>query len=120
MSHSPQPWLQPLLLTWAPGAGLSGRSSRPPLPSLPLSLWAQDGQWDTRLAPLPTVRSAPLACLLPFLLGSEITCLTALSPFGLSFFSTRSPLSPPSPFSSLPNSLNLCVFQTVENTQVTD
>ena len=26
------------------------------------------------------------------------------------------PLSPPSPFSSLPNSLNLCVFQMVENT----
>ena len=45
----------------------------------------------------------------PFLLGSEITGLTALSPFGLSFFSTRSPLSPPSAFSSLPNSVNLFV-----------
>ena len=44
-----------------------------------------------------------------FLLGSEITDLTALSPFGLSFFCTRSPLSPPSPFSSLPNSVNLFV-----------
>ena len=32
------------------------------------------------------------------------------------FFSTRSPLSPPSPFSSLPNSVNLCVFQMMENT----
>ena len=31
------------------------------------------------------------------------------SSFGLSFFSTRWPLSPPSPFSSLPNSVNLCV-----------
>ena len=37
----------------------------------------------------------------PFILESEITDLTALSSFGLSFFSTRSPLSPPSPFSSL-------------------
>ena len=50
----------------------------------------------------------------PFILESEITGLTALSSFGLSFFSTRSPLSPPSPFSSLPNSVNLCLFQTVE------
>ena len=32
-----------------------------------------------------------------------------LSPFWLSFFSLRSPLSPPSPFSSLPNSVNLFV-----------
>ena len=31
-----------------------------------------------------------------FLLGSEITGLTALSPFRLSFFSTRLPRSPPS------------------------
>ena len=45
----------------------------------------------------------------PFSLESEITGLTALFPFGLSFFSTRSPLSPPSPFSSLPNSVNLFV-----------
>ena len=30
-----------------------------------------------------------------FSLGSEITGFTALSPFGLSFFSTRSPVSPP-------------------------
>ena len=45
----------------------------------------------------------------PFLLGSEITGLTALSPFWLFFFSTRSPLSPPSPVSSLPNSVNLFV-----------
>ena len=45
----------------------------------------------------------------PFLLEGEITGLTALSSIGLSFFSTRSPLSPPSPFSSLPNSVNLCV-----------
>ena len=44
-----------------------------------------------------------------FLLGNEITGLTALSPFGLSFFSTRSPLSSPSPFSSVPNSVNLFV-----------
>ena len=44
----------------------------------------------------------------PFLLGSKITGLTSLSPFGLFFFSTRSPLSPP-PFSSLPNSVNLFV-----------
>ena len=36
------------------------------------------------------------------------------------FFSTRLPWSPPSPFSSLPNSVNLCVFQTVENTYGTD
>ena len=40
--------------------------------------------------------------------------MISLSSFGLSFFSTRSPLSPPSPFSSLPNSVNLCVFQMVE------
>ena len=45
----------------------------------------------------------------PFLLGSVITGLIALSPFWPSFSSTRSPLSPPSPFSSLPNSLNLFV-----------
>ena len=45
----------------------------------------------------------------PFLLGSEITGLTALFLFGLSFFSIRSPLSPSSPFSSLPNSVNLFV-----------
>ena len=32
-----------------------------------------------------------------------------LSPFGHSFFSPRLPLSPPSPFSSLPNSVNLFV-----------
>ena len=44
-----------------------------------------------------------------FLLGSEITGLTALSPFRLSFFSTRSPLSPPYPLSSLSNSVNLFV-----------
>ena len=55
-----------------------------------------------------------------FLLGSEITGLTAVSPFGLSFFSTRSPVSPPQPLSTLPNSVNFCVFQTVENTQGTD
>ena len=48
----------------------------------------------------------------PFLLGSEITGLTALSPFGFSFFSTRSPLSPPFPFSSLPNSgISVCSRQ---------
>ena len=35
--------------------------------------------------------------------------MTALSLFGLSFFSTRSPLYAPSPFSSLPNSVNLFV-----------
>ena len=46
----------------------------------------------------------------------NITGLTTLPSFGLSFFSTRWPLSLPSPFSSLPNSVNLCVFQTVENT----
>ena len=51
----------------------------------------------------------------PFLLESKITGLTALSSFELSFFSTRLPLSPPSLFSSLLNSVNLCVFQTVEN-----
>ena len=34
-----------------------------------------------------------------------ITSFIALSPFLLSFFSPRSPLCPPSPFSSLPNSL---------------
>ena len=45
--------------------------------------------------------------------------LTTLSSFGLSFFSTRWRLSPPSPFSSLPNPVNLCVFQMVENTQGT-
>ena len=45
----------------------------------------------------------------PFLLGSVITGLIALSPFWLSFFSTGSPLSPHSPFSSLPNSMNLFV-----------
>ena len=45
----------------------------------------------------------------PFLLGSKITGWIALSIFGLSFFSTRSALSPPSPFSSLPNSVNLFV-----------
>ena len=38
-----------------------------------------------------------------------ITGLIALSPFWLSFFSTRSPLFPPSPFCSLPNSVNLFV-----------
>ena len=45
----------------------------------------------------------------PFLLEGEIAGLIALSPFWLSFFSTRSPLSPPSRFSSLPNSVNLFV-----------
>ena len=35
--------------------------------------------------------------------------LDCSSPFGLSFFSTTSPLSPPSTFSSLPNSVNLFV-----------
>ena len=49
----------------------------------------------------------------PFLHESKITGLTALFSFGHSFSSNRSPLSPPSPFSSLPNSVNLCVFQTV-------
>ena len=44
-----------------------------------------------------------------FLLGSEITGLIALFPFWPSNCSTRSPLSPPSPFSSLPNSENLFV-----------
>ena len=38
--------------------------------------------------------------LYPFLAGRVITGLMALSPFSLSFFSTRSPLSPPHP--SLP------------------
>ena len=56
----------------------------------------------------------------PIFIVSEITGLIALSSFGFSFFSTRSPLSPPSPFSSLPNSVNLFEFQTVENTQGTD
>ena len=37
----------------------------------------------------------------PILPESEITGLTTLSSFGLSFFSTRLPLSPPSLFSSL-------------------
>ena len=46
---------------------------------------------------------------------SEIIGLT-LSSFGLSFFSTRWALSLFSPISSLSNSVNLCVFQTVENT----
>ena len=45
----------------------------------------------------------------PFLLGSKITGLTALSPFGIPFYSTKLPLCPPSPFSSLPNSVNLFV-----------
>ena len=45
----------------------------------------------------------------PFILGSEITGLTTLPPFGLSFFSTRSPLSLPYPLSSLSNSINLFV-----------
>ena len=45
----------------------------------------------------------------PFLLRSVITGLIALSSLWISFFSTRSPLSPPSPFSSLPNSVNLFV-----------
>ena len=45
----------------------------------------------------------------PILLGCEITGLTTLTRFGLSFFSTRSPLAPPSPFSSLPNYVNLFV-----------
>ena len=52
----------------------------------------------------------------PVLPESEITGLTTLFSFGLSSFSTRWPLSLPSPFSSLPNSVNLCVFQTGENT----
>ena len=38
-----------------------------------------------------------------------ITGLTALTRLGLSFFSTRLPLSSPSPVSSLPNSVNLFV-----------
>ena len=46
-----------------------------------------------------------------------MTDLTTLSSFGLSFFSTRWPLSLFSPISSLSNSVNPCVFQTVENTQ---
>ena len=46
----------------------------------------------------------------PFLSGSEITGLTALSLFGLSFFSTRSPLSPPSPSLLYPTLwISLCV-----------
>ena len=45
----------------------------------------------------------------PFSLENEIKGLTALSSFGFSFFSTRSPLSLPSPFSSLPKSVNLFV-----------
>ena len=52
----------------------------------------------------------------PILPESEITGLTTLSSFGLSFFSTRWPLSLFSPISPLSNSVNLCVFQTVENT----
>ena len=39
-----------------------------------------------------------------------------LSPFWLSFFSLRSPLSPPSCFSSVLNSVNLWVFWAVKNT----
>lgn len=34
---------------------LSGRSSRPALARLPLPVWAQDGQWNSRLALLPAV-----------------------------------------------------------------
>ena len=45
----------------------------------------------------------------PILPESEITGLTTLSSFGLSFFSTRWPLSLPSSFSSLPNTESLCV-----------
>ena len=47
-----------------------------------------------------------------------MTGLIALSPFGLSFFSTRSPLSPPSPppFSSLPKSVNLFVCSGLQRT----
>ena len=46
----------------------------------------------------------------------SLTGLTTLSSLGLSFFSTRWPLSLPSPFSSLQNFVNLCVFQMMENT----
>ena len=46
----------------------------------------------------------------------EIEENNRMGTFGLSFFSTRWPLSLFSPISSLSNSVNRCVFQTVENT----
>ena len=95
--------------------------------SAPIFTWEQDYWLDCSL-PLWTPFSPPgRLCLLPNpsllyptlwisvcswqwrILRELITAWMCLSPFDFPLLSSWSPLSPPSPFSSLPNSVNLFV-----------